>query len=281
MFGYVMINKPELKIREYEEYHSFYCGLCHTLKEEFGFHAQLTLNNDLTFIAMLLTSLYEPKTEELENTCILHPIHKYKKKMNECIQYAACMTIVLTYFKCEDDWLDEHKWSKRLSKTLLKRQFQNVETIYPDKVRNIKKYLKRIHELEKKKNYTLDEISKYSGMMLGEICAYKQDEWYDELFHFGFYLGKFIYFMDAYEDYEQDMEKGCFNPFKSMLKRDNAQEEIHNILEMMISQATDIFEYLPLVENVEIMRNILYSGVWNKYEFIKNKRAGNVKNGSL
>ena len=26
MFGYVTVNKPELKIREFEEYQSWYCG---------------------------------------------------------------------------------------------------------------------------------------------------------------------------------------------------------------------------------------------------------------
>ena len=28
MFGYVMINKGDLKVRELETYQSFYCGLC-------------------------------------------------------------------------------------------------------------------------------------------------------------------------------------------------------------------------------------------------------------
>ena len=36
MFGYVVINKPELKFKEFDIYHSFYCGLCQTLKEKYG-----------------------------------------------------------------------------------------------------------------------------------------------------------------------------------------------------------------------------------------------------
>lgn len=43
--------------------------------------------------------------------------------------------------------------------------------------------------------------------MLGEIFAWKQDEWYDELKTLGFYLGKFIYLMDAYEDRDKDEKK--------------------------------------------------------------------------
>ena len=33
------------------------------------------------------------------------------------------------------------------------------------------------------------------------------------------------------------------------------------------------FEQLPLVEDLSILRNILYSGVWTKYQAIQRKRA--------
>jgi Family of unknown function (DUF5685) len=59
MFGYVTIDKPELKIKEYNRYHAYYCGLCHTLKERHGWIGQMTLTYDMTFLVLLLTSLYE------------------------------------------------------------------------------------------------------------------------------------------------------------------------------------------------------------------------------
>ncbi|MEI3292775.1 MAG: DUF5685 family protein [Thomasclavelia ramosa] len=33
MFGYVVVNKPELKFKEFDVYQSYYCGLCKTLKK--------------------------------------------------------------------------------------------------------------------------------------------------------------------------------------------------------------------------------------------------------
>ena len=63
MFGYVVINKPELKFKEFDIYHSFYCGLCQTLKEKYGYKGQVSLNYDLTFVALLLNGLYEPETK--------------------------------------------------------------------------------------------------------------------------------------------------------------------------------------------------------------------------
>ena len=57
MFGYVMINKGDLKVRELETYQSFYCGLCQKLKERYGLSGQLTLSYDLTFVVMLATAV--------------------------------------------------------------------------------------------------------------------------------------------------------------------------------------------------------------------------------
>ena len=63
MFGYIIVNKPELKFKEFDLYQSYYCGLCKTLKDQFGRKGQLTLSYDMAFVVLLLTSLYEPETE--------------------------------------------------------------------------------------------------------------------------------------------------------------------------------------------------------------------------
>ena len=66
MFGYIAVHRPELKVREYEAYEAAYCGLCRSLKRRHGWPGQMTLSYDMTFLALLLTGLYEPKTR----TCI-------------------------------------------------------------------------------------------------------------------------------------------------------------------------------------------------------------------
>ena len=59
LFGYVLVNKPELKIREFDTYRSYYCGLCHALKERHGLVGRMTLNYDMTFLVMILSDLYD------------------------------------------------------------------------------------------------------------------------------------------------------------------------------------------------------------------------------
>lgn len=272
MFGYVVVNKPELKFKEFDVYHSFYCGLCRTLKEKYGLRAQIALNFDLNFISILLSGLYEPETKVNQERCLVHPINKHLARYNECVDYAAKMTIVLTYFKCEDDWLDEKKLSKQAYKKLINKAYQKVKNEYPDKVNRIEGYLHQINLDEQAGHVNLDEISNQFGQVMGEICAYKDDEWYDELYHLGFYLGKFIYFIDAYEDIEDDLKKGLFNPLKELYQSDKFEDRCKEILELMISEATMAFERLPIIEHASIIRNILYGGVWTRYEMVKQKR---------
>lgn len=272
MFGYVVVNKPDLTFREFDLYQSYYCGLCKTLKEKYGSKAQISLNFDLNFISILLTGLYEPETQVEMKRCFVHPMKKHMARYNECVDYAAKMTIVLTYYKCEDDWQDERKLSKQAYKKLINKAYQEVKAEYPNKVAKIEASLGKIFDYEKQDKINFDEISNHFGVVMGEICAYKDDEWYDELYHLGFYLGKFIYFIDAYEDIESDLKKGTFNPFKDLYQTDEFEDKCKEILELMISEATMAFERLPIIENANLIRNILYGGVWTRYMMVKQKR---------
>ena len=42
MYGYVIVNKPELKFKEYDRYRSYYCGLCDILREQYGIRGQVS-----------------------------------------------------------------------------------------------------------------------------------------------------------------------------------------------------------------------------------------------
>lgn len=110
--------------------------------------------------------------------------------------------------------------------------------------------------------------------MLGEIFAWKDDIWADELRCLGFYMGKFIYLMDAYEDLEKDRRKSEYNPFEDLAKKNPADFETLSklILTSMMSECSKSFERLPILLHADIIRNILYSGVWSKYEYLQLKK---------
>lgn len=122
MFGYIVVHKPELKVREYETYRASYCGLCHSLKKQSGRIGQLTLSFDMTFLALLLTGLYEPETVTKSARCIAHPVEKHFYRENRYFDYAADMNVLLTYYKCLDDWQDERKLTACLFGQALKME---------------------------------------------------------------------------------------------------------------------------------------------------------------
>ena len=232
MFGYIAINKAEMKFRDFDIYHAYYCGLCKDLKERYGRSGQITLSYDMTFLIILLSGLYEPPAEDSIRNCVAHPFQKHAARTNEITQYAADMNIVLSYYKCLDDWTDEHKKKAWINSRLLRSKVKQI----------------------------------------AEIFVWKQDIWKGSLHRMGFFLGKFIYLMDAYEDIDDDIANACYNPFMQFREREDFDDYCKQILTMMIAECSREFEKLPILTHAEILRNILYSGVWCRFEAICERR---------
>lgn len=263
MFGYVVINKPEIKFKDFDLYRSYYCGLCRDLKEKFGFKGQLTLNYDLTFLAILLDGLYEDNTVVSECRCIAHPFSRHKTRRNEYTDYAADMNILLTYYQCMDDWNDDKNRKKHRFAKALKTRAKKVMEKYPEKAKNIENELEKLSEFEKNGEENIDLTSGCFGRIMAELFLMKKDEWQKYLENTGFFLGKFIYILDAYCDYESDKEKGRFNALKAI---GNDSETVREILTLTMSECTRNYEMLPIVENNDILQNIMYSGIWTGFE---------------
>ena len=276
MFGYIIVNKQEMKFREYDCYRAYYCGLCRALKKQYGTAGQMTLSFDMTFLVVLLSGLYEPETTKGSCKCIAHPFEKHPVSSNHFTEYAADMNILLSYYKCMDDWADERKFLKLSMAAFLKKKNAEVISRYPQKAERVYTLLEQIHLYEKSKAANLDLASGCFGEIMAEIFAWRADEWESVLRRMGFYLGKFIYLMDAYEDREKDAKSGNYNPFlmmqERMADRQTFEKQAYAILEMMMAECSRAFEQLPIIENVEILRNILYSGIWCRYEMVQRKK---------
>lgn len=273
MFGYIAINKAEMKFKDYDMYHSYYCGLCRRLKECYGKRGQLTLSYDMTFLIVLLTGLYEPETTIDKTTCVTHPLEKHLTRINEYTDYAAAMNLVLSYYKCKDDWNDEHKKKSYIAAKALHSKITAIEKQYPEKTTRIASYLEQLSIYEKQNETDLDKMAGLFGDIMAEIFAWKQDAWEISLRKIGFFLGKFIYLMDAYEDVEKDMKTGSYNPLKETFTSDpDFAVNCRGLLTMMMAECSREFEQLPILLHADILRNILYSGVWCRYTMVTAKR---------
>lgn len=272
MFGYIVVHKPELKVRDYETYRASYCGLCRSLKKRYGRLGQMTLSFDMTFLALLLTGLYEPQTAAGCGRCLAHPMQRHHYRENPYFDYAADMNIILTYYKCMDDWQDEHRFSRLLFAKLLSGKMRKVRKLYGEKAEKTGRLLKELGAFERANICDIDKTAGFFGEIMAELFVYRRDEWEEKLRRMGFFFGKFIYLMDAYEDIEEDLKKGRYNPLAELYKKDTFEQECQQILKMMMAETSRAFELLPILEDAEILRNILYAGVWTRYGQIRCRR---------
>ena len=272
MFGYVVMNKPEIKFKDFDMYRSFYCGLCRELKERYGLSGQITLTYDMTFVILLLSGLYEPPTKKGSTRCIVHPVRRQPVRKNAITEYAADMNIFLTYYKCKDDWNDERSIPGFAFGKLLEGKEKKSEKLWGKKVQTIVSCLDELSALEKENATDIDRVSGCFGRIMAEIFAYREDVWEPTLRRMGFYFGKFIYLLDAYDDVEEDVKKGNYNPFSKDYIIKGFDDRVKNMLMMMMAETCREFEKLPIIKYTDILRNILYSGVWCRFENVSGKR---------
>jgi len=292
VFGYIGINKPELKMKDFDRYREYYCGLCHSLGRRYKLLGQISLSYDATFAAVLLSALYEPVTYRMQSGCALHPVGKKKYLANQIIDYVADMNVLLAYYKCKDDWLDDKNIIKLTYGATLKKQAGFIEKRYPRKASTIKSKLENIYNLEVCNDRNIDKLSSAFGDIMAEIFdislkdlgMYDKnkygDMWKGELKLLGFNLGKFIYIMDAFDDVGKDIKNGDFNPFEDRylegIDDEQAMKEfdayVEKLLMMCASDMAKSYERLPIIHETAILRNIIYSGIWMKFISIRDER---------
>lgn len=277
MFGYVKINKMELKFREYMIYKGYYCGICMSLKKEFGELSRFSLNYDIAFLQLVLSSLYEPKNNGYMSRCIAHP---HKKEMiieNDISIYCAAMNVILAYYKLEDDYVDDKSVKAKIGMTGLGLAFKKAKNLYPEKARLIKESLDRLCKLEQENCKDIDLVSSEFGRLMAVVFAYKEDVFKKTLEAVGFNLGKYIYVVDAYEDRLKDREEGSYNPFFDETENDEFKEGVKNQLRFILSCVDMEIDKLPIIINKGILENILYSGMTMRLEKALGERLEVIK----
>ena len=273
MFGYVNVNKAELKVKDFVEYKAYYCGLCDILKNKYGIIGQMTLSYDMTFLIILLTSLYESDTKNNQIRCLVHPVKKHPTLSNEITAYVADMNIALSYHHLLDDWEDDKNAVALTGSQILKRHYKKIKQKYPRQCREMKENLDKLSAYENQKEEQIDLVAGCFGELMAGIFVYREDIWEESLRKIGFYMGKFIYILDAYDDIEKDMKNNNYNPLVTNWGKAGFEEDTKKLLTMMMAECTREFEQLPCLLDVDILRNILYDGVWTKFEQIAIRRS--------
>ena len=224
---------------------------------------------------LLLSSLYEPETDNTESRCALHLLKKHAVQSSKMIDYAADMNVLLFYLKCQDQKLDDASLAGKTGEKVFREKAATVRARRPVQAARAEDALRRLWAEEKAAEPDPDLLCNLSGQMLGSVFVPDPaDVWAPQLYAIGEGLGRFVYWMDAWEDYDADIKAGRFNPLRSWHVREDYEDFCRETLEMLIAEATEHFELLPLEKHLDILRNILYGGVWQRYVLRMKKRYG-------
>ena len=262
MFGHIQANLADLTQEEKERYRASYCGLCRNIGKRHGFLARMGLSYDLTYLSMLLSALYEPEERCEKCRCIIHPCKKKSSVTNSCTEYAADITVALTYYKCLDDWKDDRNLIRYLYAKILKKSYDRVKRQWPSQCETIERELEIISRIEDSKSTAPDAVANSFGRLMAELFVLKDDNWAPYLRALGYSLGKYIYLADAAVDYRKDKRSGSYNPLNYI---ETKPEEMKPMLAGILADASKAFEFLPIIQDAHILKNILYSGIWLKY----------------
>lgn len=266
MFGYLVASAQQMTEEQQLRYRRCYCGLCRRIGERCGQPARLTLAYDMTFLVLLLGSLYEPAETEGEGRCPPHPVEGRPWWYSEATDYAADMNVALAYLKCLDDWQDDANPIALAEAGLLKGAYETVCRTYPRQCRGIENSLEKLHRMEKARCEDADAAAASFGELMGEVLVWREDRWSETLRAFGHALGRFLYVMDACMDLEGDAFHNRYNPFRRYYGLTDNEQRFRDILKMILGECMFHFDRLPLVQDLGILQNILCAGLWTQFD---------------
>lgn len=286
MFGYIMPEKPELKIREFDVYRAYYCGVCKSIGNRHGQLKRMTLTYDAAFLALLLCSVLKIETKLVKERCMVHPVKKSFVTYNEIIDYSSDINIILAYNNMKDKWQDDKSKGALIALAVLKRVYKKLMVHYPGKCAIISRRLEDLSLLEKNKCSSIDEAAEPFAKLMEEVMDYEKldDKTRQALRWMGYNLGKWIYIIDAFDDLEKDIKSSSYNPLLTHFNyksngadicdfKDKIKGQVEFTLLYCLGEASKAFELVETKENKGILENILYIGMLSKTDKILCQRS--------
>lgn len=295
MFGYVRPFKAFMLVKEYDEYKGIYCTLCRTLGKRYNVFTRMALNYDLTFYTVLLLNDSDECPSVRQGKCVVNPLKKcnYICENNEAYNKAAALTVLMTYHKIIDNIKDDSFIKSIASRSLMpfiKGSAKKAKSDYPDMASALENMTEEQNELEDKykngKKVSLDACCEPTAKALSKIFSEinKDEEMiYSQM---GYFLGRWIYIMDAADDLKDDLASNSFNPLidyfsikEKMISEDNQKEVdetanqiLNNNVAMLVSanNLLDESKFSGITHNIveqglaQVQKEILFLHVHEK-----------------
>jgi hypothetical protein len=256
MFGYVKPDNPNMYVKDVVLYKSLYCGLCKSIGKYCGEKARLVLNYDLAFLSGFLHNITNTDVVIKKQRCVIHWfIRRPVTVPDKLSQKIGALNVILAYEKLTDDVLDSNKG--KLKRSFFNSSYKKIKKKEQTLCRLVSDGYRKIYEYEKQDGSSVNVISELFGELLQDLVVYLAGDYADDnVKNLAFNLGKWIYVIDALDDFDKDVKKGEYNPFKKEFPLINTKKQL----------LTEKREYLEYTFG-DILSEIEYSHKKIKYYF--------------
>lgn len=280
MFGYVIPDKPNMLIKDYGVYRAYYCGMCRAIGKRSGQAMRMTLNYDITLLALFAVNIKKAEPEFRKARCAVHPIAK--REIAECYDVfsaVADINAVLGYHKAADDVNDERRAVKRIAKSFIAPYRRKAAKRIPEFDRVCREQYAELVKLEKAGETSPDRLAHPFATIMAE--AGKTVGGGEDFRRLCYNLGRWIYFLDAVDDLLEDVKKGRFNPFAAGLsKKDMTEEKVAEIKDKargLLNAASynikEIYNAMEITVSEGALSNIVYLGLDARAEQVLSGRC--------
>ena len=283
MRGYVTIEKAELKVREYDLYTAYYCGVCKSIGRRYSQIPRLALTYDAAFMAALFGSISPEKEDVTSFRCPLHPSVRRPLCSGKPVDYAADMMLILAYGKLDDDVRDEGSFSAGVLKALCSGTYKTLKKNYPEITSVMETEIQRLSDLEKAKSESLDDTSESFGRIMEAVFGgFAEGREGLVLGKAGFHLGRWLYLIDALDDLEEDIENNRPNPLVNRFRYNKEENnpgrfraDITDHMEVLLYDALGeislALDLLDIKKNEGLIKNIVLLGMRKKTDEVLKK----------
>jgi hypothetical protein len=260
MLGYIRPYPPELKLREYEYYRGVYCGVCRAMGHCTGQCSRLALSYDIVFLALIRLALSggnpangrpERAVHFEKRRCLVHPLRRrLSLEAGEATDYVACAAAVLNYYKLLDDKTDERGLKRLRAAAALpsfRRFARRAKRHHPALGESVAPIMQRLSNMERDGLLSADEPADAFGEVLAVLFSYGLPSDQARIArHVGHHIGRWLYLVDAIDDYDEDARRGRPNALHRLYASEGLTDErrkhLQNVLSLELRHAADALD---------------------------------------
>lgn len=268
MFGYISPDAPYLFKKDETLYKALYCGLCKSIGAGCGQTARTALQYDMAFASALVHNI---RGEDVKINRARCAIHWFKRRhiaaVDETTIALGCVNTALAYFKLCDDKADGE--ARGALRHLYKKGYKRVVKRHPRVAEIVSAQMRAQTELEKAGCAVIDQACEPTAAMMRDISDYLLGEYSTPHTQKLFYnLGKWVYLIDALDDYDKDVKKGRYNVLYNVYGEGckaqavkKGEKELVFIFDMLFAQLRESIANIKFRFNHDLTDNIILRGI--------------------